>query len=242
MHVCPGAASTSRFLLGGLLVLALAGAARPLEAAAIVFNDRSAFISATQPNVFENFDGPLQPCTFLPGCEVTYSGITFRFDNATPPYSPPSPPAALDFIKVGPTFVVQAHFDPVTAIGFDTSALGGAFGLTVFPLGCGAGCEVGPVLQPDGSVVFGTGHSLTQPGFIGFVSTDSSVFNGLLLAPTLGDPSRGIPNSIVAVDNLALAVNVPEPATLLLFAIAGSALVGGRRYMRHAKDDSARSN
>ncbi len=238
MHVCPGAASTSRFLLGGLLVLALVGAARPLEAAAIVFNDRSAFISATQPNVFENFDGPLQPCDFIPDnsslCELTYAGtgVTFRFDLADPPYNPTAPPSTLQFVNIGPLFVVQARLDPTTAIGFDVGTLGGPFGFRIFP----------SVLLPDGSTTFGPGHSLAGPGFVGFSTTGGEFLTGLLLAP--GDLSRDIDQSLVTVDNLVVngPVNVPEPATLLLFAIAGSALVGGRRYRRHAKDDSARSN
>ena len=231
----------TRCVVATLMIVALVIGATIAEAAPIVFTNRDAFNVVAQPNSFEDFGGPLSPCTFQPGCELSYSGITFRFDNATPPYSPLSPPASLGAIKVGPIFVVSAHFDPTTAIGFDVGLFGSVFGLTVFPLGCGSGCEVGAVLQPDGSVVFGTGHTLTQPGFIGFTSTGGTFFNGLLLAPTLGNPATGTPGSIVTVDNMSLSsVSVPEPSTLLLFAVGGSALLGGRRYRRHSGSTLAR--
>lgn len=232
MRPLPTLPATTRCILTALMTVALVNGAIVAEAAPIVFTDRDAFNAAAQPNLFEDFDGPLNPCTFMPECHLSYSGITFHFDNSAPPYSPASPPASLGAIQVGPWFVVSAHFDPTTAIGFDVGPLASTFGLTVFPLGCGSGCEVGAVLQPDGSVVFGTGHTLTQPGFIGFTSTGGTSFNGLMLAPTLGNPLTGPSGSIVTVDNISL--KVPEPSTLLLFAVAGSALLGRRRYRRHS--------
>jgi hypothetical protein len=36
------------------------------------------------------------------------------------------------------------------------------------------------------------------------------------------------------------SVSVPEPSTLLLFAVAGSALFAGRRYRRHSGSTLAR--
>jgi hypothetical protein len=213
-------ASTSahRFALI-LFVLLVSSFATNASAGSIVFTDRTQFNAAAQPNVFENFDGPPPPCVFVPTtCTITYSGITFLFDSIDIPYLPGPPPTTpLGFIEVGPFFPVFASFQAAPAIGFDLNAIGTLpFQVTVTPT----------FVQPGGGSTSGPAQLVTQPGFLGFVGTDGTQLTGLTFTPNqMGGFGGG--GSFAAIDNVAMAV--PEPASILLFAIAASAIVGRRR-------------
>jgi hypothetical protein len=201
--------------------MALVGFATGAHAASIVFSDRTQFNLAAQPDQFENFDGPTPPCVIVStNCHLTYSGLTFVFDIADfpfPPIGPPPPP--LGFINVGPFFPVFATFAPISAIGFDLGPLTAPFQVSVAPI----------LLQPGGSVVTGPDQLVTTPGFLGFVGTEGTLLTGLRFTP---DQTQGfgVGGSFASIDNVA--VSVPEPTSLLLFAIAASAIAGGRRYRR----------
>jgi PEP-CTERM motif-containing protein len=213
MPARPGVPTTTRCLLGALMIVAVAGLARTTEAAPIVFTDRAAFELAAQPNLFEDFDGPLVQCVFVgPGCQITYSGLTFQYDTPNVPYSIQQnpPPSSLGQVRVGPDLTVLLSFAPIRAIGFDASGFGAnPFELDVF---------IGGVL-----------HTIDQPGFLGFLAPPGTTYTGLSLFSNN--------QQLSFIDNVA-ATTIPEPATLLLFAAGSSAVFASRRY-RHTRNDSA---
>ena len=204
------------------LVVTIAGAlflaqAQTIEAGPVVFTDRTAFNAAAQPNMFEDFSAPVQ-CHFVNSfCDLTYSGLTFSYDIADLPGIPIVTPQAIDFLNVGPDFAVSVKFSPLTALGFDVMPLGNEFGLKVTPR----------IRQLDGTEAFGDAMTLLSPGFFGFYVNDGTVLTGLGLAPN--QPA----STLVAIDNLAASVPVPEPATLLLFGAGASALLAGRRHRKN---------
>jgi hypothetical protein len=203
------------------VVVAIAGLvftvqSRIVEAAPIVFTDRAAFNAAAQPNLFDDFSAPVQCAVTPPFCDLTFSGVTFRFDSPDFPISPASAPQSLGALDVGPTFAVGATFGPSTAIGFDVLQLGALpFGLSVVPR----------IRQSDGTEIIGATMTVSTPGFFGLHVNDGSVLTGLGLFPVQTSGS----GTIAGIDNLARSVTVPEPATLVLFGAGAAALLARRR-------------
>jgi hypothetical protein len=199
--------------IAGLVFLAQG---RIVEGAPIVFTDRAAFDAATQPNLFDDFSAPVQCAVTPPFCDITYSGVTFRFDSPDYPMSPASAPLSLGALDVGPTFVVGATFSPSTAIGFDVFQLGSLpFGLRVMPR----------IRQADGTEIFGASMTVSTPGFFGLHLNDGSLLTGLGLSPIQTSGSE----TLAGIDNLSRSVAVPEPATLVLFGAGAVALLARRR-------------
>ena len=220
MGIFPRRSVGSR-LVRAVLALVLVGCATRADAGSIVFTDRTQFNAVAQPNQVENFDGPPPPCVNVPfTCTITYSGLTFHFDSIDIPYPPGPPPTTpIGFIEVGPFFGVGASFAPLSSIGFDVGPLTPPLQVSVAPI----------LLQPGGSTVFGPSVLVTQPGFLGFVGTEGTYLTGLSFLP---DQTGGFGSgSFASIDNVAFSV--PEPASLLLFAVGASFIAARRRSLTH---------
>jgi hypothetical protein len=116
---------------------------------------------------------------------------------------------------------VAASFQPASAIGFDLSQVG------VLPFEVSVAARF---LEPGGAAGFGPQHLITQPGFLGFVGTEGTQIIGLTFTPNQMGGFGGPGGSFAAIDNVAMTV--PEPASLLLFAMGAAAVAARRRRSR----------
>ena len=202
--------------------------AAPGLAAPIVFTDRAAFEAAALPDVNVPFDSfePVFGTTFCQfptrgmDCFATVDGIldltVFTFAGTEDPVGRLRFAPFTDVVQLG-----LATGQLITAIGFDITFTQPS-PLQFLTLRGTSGGISGPI----GETV--TLPAVGAPGFIGLLFDAPVPF--IAMSSNASGPSNPLPGAI-HIDNVAIAIAVPEPSTAALLLVS-SVLVSLRRRRR----------